>query len=475
VRQRWPSFVLLPLVLLATACADAPAEATAPFEPASRAVETEAGVLVVHFDSVAPSLSRGVRLDAETLDTLPGEVPMHFGGPLDSAGRYIATFEPSGWAERARVLVYDLETWELAWSLDDLPSGRLQWHGSSLYLWGDHCDGEPLLGGGGCEAAWERGVWRLTPEGAERIVSFDFSVGEGHPLIGAGAHRGYAIGVETDFCCGIQPQGEPFLAILGLVSGEVEARIPLPRLLIGQPGDWLGSRDHHFGGRYIPGLAISADETRAYVVHAEQDRVTVVDLDRLKVDATHSLEGDPPLARFRGWLLDRFARVAEAKMAAEYLRQVQLTPDGRYLLISGVSVEETPDEVGPRELVETKVAGLLVVDVATMDVVYRSETISAFTLSPNGYSVLAWGGGYRGSQPSGVTVLDLRTMAALHVLPEHQLHGVFASPDGLRGYVHVPFKLIAIDLETGRVLAEGQLEQRGNMGWDRPTGLDFSP
>ncbi len=485
--MRRPRARVLPLLLVALVASavlgctsDGDTEATPePFVPVSRAVETEAGVLVLAYDNIAAALSSAARLDAETLDVLSGEVPIHQGGPIDPTGQWIAAFEPRGNFQLQNVRVYDLETWELAWSVSGLPRGELSWQPGGLYLWGEHC--EVRGDRGACPSGWDRGLWRLTPTGAEELVDFDFAPFVDSPAIARDGSSAYVVGLETDLCCGIATtEGDPFLAILDLDAGTVEERIPLPGLRIGQPGDWLGSTDH-LGAQYLPGFAVSPDETIAYLVHAEVDEVAVIDLDLREVVARHSLaEDDSAVADLGGWLLDRFARSAEAKGVAEYLRNVQLTPDGRYLLVSGTTVEETPDEVAPGAWVDGTVAGLIAVDVTTMEVVYRDDTAGAFALSPNGYSVLTWGPSHWEADRVGLRILDLRTMKARHLFERDLVGPAHVSPDGRYGYARIPEvrqagRLVAFDLETGEVVAEHPLEQRGDMAWDWPRGLEFSP
>jgi len=477
------TLVALPLLALAAlACTsddDAETATPEPFVPVSRAVETEAGVLVLAYDNIAAALSTAVRLDADTLEILDANVPMHHGGPIDPSGRWMAVFEPRGSAQLQSLRVYDLNTWELAWSLDGLPNGELSWQPSGLYLWGDHC--EMPAARGLCDERWQRGLWRLTPSGAEEVVRFDFASHAGAPAISNDGTFGYLIGIETEVCCGIEPEGDPFLAILDLEAGTVAERIPLPGLRIGQPGDWLGSTEHPFGARYFPGFAVSPDGTRAYVVHAEVDEITVVDLEAREVMARHALdEADAATTRLGRWLLDRFAHSAEAKGAAEYLRNVQLTADGRYLLISGSTVEETPEEVAPGAWVDGTVAGLIAVDVTTMEVVYRDAAAGDFALSPNGYSVLTWGPSHWEADRVGLRILDLRTMEAALLFEGDLVGPAHVSPDGRYGYARLPElrqsgRLVAFDLETGEVVAEHPLEQRGDMDWDWPRGLEFSP
>jgi len=160
---------------------------------------------------------------------------------------------------------------------------------------------------------------------------------------------------------------------------------------------------------------------------------------------------------------------------------VALSPDGRYLIVSGTTTLETPEDVPPGGWVEPTAGGMFLVDLATMEVVYRDETTQDFTLSPNGYSLMAWGRQTSRPPPVGLTLIDLRSLAVTTMFAGEHAGPAFASPDGTLGYVRVreyfarqSGRLVAFDLETGDALAERPLEQRGQMQWDLPRGLEFS-
>lgn len=335
---------------------------------------------------------------------------------------------------------------------------------------------------GACQRAWQRGLARLDADGLHEVAAFDFAPFPTPGVLGSDGRRAYVLAMETDLCCGIG-NATPFLAVLDVEAGSVAARIKLPELRLGQPGDWLGSTDHLFGARYAPGLVVSPDGSTAYVVHAETDEVTTVDLETRTVVATHSFEeAGSAVSRLGAWLLDRVGRTAEAKGVAEYLRDVRLTPDGRYLIVSGTTTRETPEEVPPGGWVEPTAAGMFVVDLASMEVVYRDETTQGFTLSPNGYTLMAWGRQTSLAKPVGLMVVDLRSMQSSVMFAAETAGPAFASPDGRVAYVRVreyvsaqSGRLVAFDLETGEVIAERPLEQRGQMQWDLPRGLEFSP
>ncbi len=458
------TLALLLVVLVAAGCTsgnDAEATTPEPFVPVSRAVETEAGFLMVHRD-IAPSLSRATPIDADTLEDLDGEIPIELPGALDPTGRWLAAFDPAAWPDQT-VQVFALATWELAWAVEGVPSGQLSWRDDALHLWGDHCHAQG--DSGACDVAWTRGLWRIEEGGAVELVRFDFAPFLSTAMFSTDGAHAYVLGAETDICCGIDPEGDPFLAVLDLEAGKVEARIRLPGLLVGQPGDWLGSTDHLFGGYYWPGIALSHDGSIAYVVHAETDRVTVVDLDVRRVEATRSFEEDESgVSRIGGWLLDRFAHRAEAKASAQYIRAVEITADGRYLLVSGSTVEEGPDEVPTDGFVEPVGAGLTVLDLATMDVVYAEDDTWWFELSPNGYSVLTWG-----RVSPGLAVLDLRTFETRELWPTRDVSFAFVAPNGRIGYAALGLSgvrtLVAFDIDTGEVLSERRFSDEG---WPAP-------
>src|SRR5690606_17439835 len=139
-------------------------------------------------------------------------------------------------------------------------------------------------------------------------------------------------------------------------------------------------------------------------------------------------------SRLGGWLLDRFAHTAEAKLSAQYLRSAEITLDGRYLLFGGITVEETPDEVPVDAFVDPVGAGVVVVDLTSMEIAYRDDTKRAFRLSPNGYSVLMWGTADRSMSGDALSVLDLRTIEALELWPTGGVSLASIAPNGRVGY-----------------------------------------
>lgn len=459
--------LLLAAVLPLSSCfADEGEDANLPpFTPVSRAVETDVGLLVGAWPTTVGAERGATRLDSQTLEELAGVAPLR-DATMDPTGRWVAALDPRPSTNGITdVLVYDLETWELAWRADDLPAGELQWDESGLYLWADACP-DPLPEGA-CAEPWIRGVWRLDEAGVEELARFDFTPFVRTRNIGPDGTRAYVIGAETQVCCGIAIAGDPFVAAINLETGAVDPRVTLPGLRLGQPGDWLGRTDLPFGGSYWPAAVLSSDGGRMYVVHAERDEVTSVDLHKGQVVATYLFaDPDSVASRLGAWLVERFARTAEAKMSAEYIRRVGISPDGRYLFVSGSEPTEGPEELEVGEPLPLGPSGLEVIDLETMDVVYRDARTWGFTLAPDGYSLLTWGyPSYAAGLPTGLRVVDLRTMEPRQLFDRLLVTAVLASPAGGVAFAEIAglqpgkVRVLAFDIATGEVTAERALDE----------------
>jgi hypothetical protein len=87
-----------------------------------------------------------------------------------------------------------------------------------------------------------------------------------------------------------------------------------------------------------PGVALSPDGHRLAIAHAEADKVTLMDAQKLTVERTVSLSR-------RTGLLDWFTpSVAYAKNAGGIIRQAVFSPDGQYLYVFTQEVGEVPAE-----------------------------------------------------------------------------------------------------------------------------------
>ena len=260
--------------------------------------------------------------------------------------------------------------------------------GSRVFGWRSFCSR-----GGYCGAEWQCELWEIDVSTGmtRRLVALDFSVQEVRIAATDDGRQGraYALAFRNDACCDIDPEGDPFIAAIDLDTGEVLAEIVLPGILIGQPGHWLG--DERVYAWYQSGFALGPDGFSLYVVDSVEDKVTVIDLESLQIERTVALkEKQSALGRAGSWLLDRVVSTAEAKGGPVYRRQVEVTPDGRYLLISGTTVEKVEDKNIFRTFVQ-RPAGLTIVETKSMSIVWREATIGRFQVTPNGRWLLGIG------------------------------------------------------------------------------------
>ncbi|MEX1022251.1 MAG: hypothetical protein WD058_03795 [Dehalococcoidia bacterium] len=419
-----------------TPAATPDARGAAPSEPV--------GALLLDWDS-----GEATPLHPTTLEVVPGSVDIDgWVASVSPDGRWVIT-RTQQVITGARVIpgdlvIYERATWREAARLDQFEGYPGQWAPDSdaFYAWFDHC-GSPAAEGV-CLGEWDRGVARVGLDGrVERLATFDFSATT-RAIAPDGAYA-YALALRTDICCGIGAESDPFLARIDLATGEVTAELALPDLYVGQPRHWLGVEGTY--ARYHPEIAISPDGERLYLVHSEEDVVTVVDLARMAVEETRSFAERPSaLGRFGSWLRSQFVSVAHAKGGPAYYRQAALTEDGRHLLVSGTTVRGTPETVEAGEPWESRPAGLTVLDLETLEVVFRDPDIATFEVSADGGRLIGYGSWHPAEPPDdprasnralgdGLLVLDLATFeVAHHLWPGEALRAASLSADGRYAY-----------------------------------------
>lgn len=429
----------------------------------------------------------GMQDPREPLALGPGAVPI-----VSPDGRLIAHSDLSS----GEVTVLDLAAWQPVLTVQTAPHLYLHaWSedGSQIYGWREHCD--QTADRGVCPSGPERDLWRIdiAAGSSEQLFIFDFSVSRLAIPTEKGATRAYALGSITDICCGINPQGDPFIAVLNLEDGRLMHRIELPGLLSGQYNE---ASEHGRLPSHYPALILSPDGTQLYLIEAAEDAVVVVDTETFAVERVEIREKRSALSRFGDWLRSQIISTAEAKSGASFNREASITPEGRYLIIGGTSAQVLSETDGPQSL-ENRPLGVMVVDTADMTITHREDEASWFKLSPDGRWLLTYGAHHDessgqdhqggGSAAYGLKVIDLTNMKLTgHLWPGEDVQPQVFSPDSRYVYITSdgPGMLLArqtgadcgrdcsrlnlLELATGEILWQGELE-------DGQTILAYAP
>ena len=173
---------------------------------------------------------------------------------------------------------------------------------------------------------------------------------------------------------------------------------------------------------------------------------------------------------------------AEAKGGPVFNRQVEVTPDGGYLLIAGTTVEKLANENIYRTFGQ-RPAGLMVVDTESMSIVWREPTIGRLQVTPDGRWLLGTGSywedelddedGFGGLVAFGLKLIDLESLeVASHFWPELEVRLGAVTPDSKFAFVTTEgpgmeewrrsgvncevdcLQLSVIDLQSGEIVGE---------------------
>ncbi|GAB4577419.1 MAG: hypothetical protein Fur0022_01500 [Anaerolineales bacterium] len=155
---------------------------------------------------------------------------------------------------------------------------------------------------------------------------------------------------------------------------------------------------------YRPGLAWDLDRQVLYVVHADEDKVTVVDLAKGAVSKQTTIRPQPS---FLEWISNSLAPAAEAKGGPELSTRVILSRDGERLYVFR---QET-------EMGNLKATDLRVIATHGMqEISHLDELLADFALTPDGKALLVTKGeivspyGFDMMVTRDVYVLDAETL-----------------------------------------------------------------
>lgn len=213
----------------------------------------------------------------------------------------------------------------------------------------------------------------------------------------------------------------PHVLLIDVANGRIAADVRLDGVTAGQfrAETEEGERGYEM---YNPGLAWDLESDRLYVVHADEDRATAVDLAGARVIEQRDIRPEESLwDRLWDWLVP----TAEAKMAPGTTRQAVLSSDGSRLYVTGVrqEMEQQPDG---RWVWREVPLGLQVIATEDLTELRRFDLpVSGAALSPDGQRLLLVGRSGEsidGEEPtgeySGVYVLDGEGLEELAHLQE---------------------------------------------------------
>lgn len=218
---------------------------------------------------------------------------------------------------------------------------------------------------------------------------------------------------------------------------------------------------------YQPGLAWNIDHELLYIAHADEDRVTVVDLREGVVKVQRDITQPRSLLdRFFDWI----APSTLAKGNPWTSKQAVLSPDGSRLYIAGRHESFTQSQDG--EIVRADATDLVIVDTENIEEIDRIDlgTIVGMKLMPDerhllvrSYESLAHTTGHR------LMKLDMAIGEVVDTIDLPELSGYGPTIVGSHALVRVAdgvgdahhFEVILIDLEMLTIVSQEVLENGG--------------
>jgi DNA-binding beta-propeller fold protein YncE len=223
--------------------------------------------------------------------------------------------------------LFDLTAW--AWASDELLL-----RADSVLVIGWSPDGQRLYAlttSTGSSGQSTSTLWILSPDGSQPPVSVAVPFVSWYWLIAADGSAVYALGFYPDLAERASIAADPtLLAMFDPATGAEQARLELPGVKFGQRRE-LDARGAPEYWQYFPGLLLSPDGNRAYLAHADEPLLDVIDLRSRRIDRT--LRTDVATAA-RGpleWLLKLTSRPANAKGGPSDSAWLAASPDGRRL------------------------------------------------------------------------------------------------------------------------------------------------
>jgi hypothetical protein len=375
----------------------------------------------VGWESGSPGAARGalVALDEVSGEELAWWPPLNSGqassGVPSQDGELLAWTWHQDQSSPALLSMIEPATRRVRFTLTE-PSdlGLLTWAADGTVLYAVKEDVHPWPVGQPGSNVRGGAIWAIDPEGGEarELATVDHQIW----WLEASDSRLVALGFDSEQCCGLDIDGDPFVVTVDTATGELGEPMPIPGLVVGQRFEEQGEARTQMNMLRYPDVAISPDGDRAYVAHADSELVTVIDLGAGTLETVTPTRSQTLLGRLGSWLGAVFVSEASAKGGAYFRRQVELSPDGRWLYVTGTEAQIcTNDQYNP--CVENAPSGLRVIDTESMEVIAEHEGIGeiAFTADMRRLLGWAWAFDYRGGGESaeflsyGPFVIDAET------------------------------------------------------------------
>ena len=423
------------MALLAAACLGSPND-----EDADPAVQlplapAQSHLTLVDWADANPTEGGALRtLDPTTGATLPGREPFDVGHHATLSyspdGRLLAANIGRTSYPNSKLHIFDVQAWEELFVLEEPADniGSLSWSpdSSRLYLTAQR---------NGASQLWEVDI---ANEESRMLTELDFRT-DRTPTVSRDGETIYFFAFDLANTHTFEPAGDPYLLALDAESGIVSGRVDLPGVSVGQR--LMEGEERSYYALFSPGTALSPDGGRYYVAHPDENKVTVVDLEEMRVERSVEIEPKRSLWEdLTSGFLGLFASRAEAKGGASLMKGALVSPDGRWLYVTGLRQNIDP-AAGPRGSFPL---GLQVIDTETMRLVHEEEGITSVTPSPDGRWLYATGWGYEYGEAQdaaghrqtiyrgwGLKVLDARTNELVqHFNPQQAYHNFEMSADG---------------------------------------------
>ena len=469
------------LILLLTACTAAATEVFISETAVPEKVETTPAAtqqlpfsILIREDEHYKLTAHAV--DSETLADLPEYAPLDFGHHnlhvLSPNGRTLALASwPSGYNENGTLQLIDLTAWEVytttvtfdayVQSLDFGSDGRtLYWAQPTDFDPPNYVPAEFVLYRYDLDSDMVTAVIPLPPLFSPQEMKL-LNDGTEIALYGTTSQ----IPIATD--------AVPHLLLVDLTTETVRADIPLEGVTSGQYR--LPNATNKTPFRIAnPGLAWDLTQNLLYVVHAAEDKVTLVDL----TAATIARQVDiAPHQAILERLMSLGVQTAHAKMVPGSDKQAVLSPGGSHLFAIGLNRDLQNLEQGTLGWIwqETPL-GLQIIN--TKDLTEASMLdlpATNMALSPNGKWLLLTSAYDETRTTDGVVrvkhglyVVDTESMAVTsHLLPDREVYLQGFSPNGRFAYISTATSewqgdhyenwqttLHVLDLETGQLTEE---------------------